>query len=357
MRILIIVMLSQLVWLGCGNQEQRATISWQNGIKLIQNSGKGFWQKKGKNVTFKQVLTIGVEEGDANYMFSKASTLALDRVGNIFIADGRECIIKKINSDGKYLKTIGSKGKGPAEFEAPFVLAFDSDNQLYVADWLNSRINVFDSEGLFKHSLPFIPFVSAMIFFDDSQLVVQSKIGDKIFHKLDQYGRILESFGDIWEAPADEQLSYNQFMNTCSGLYLIGRNLYVSPRLWPDRIYSYSLDGKPSVIISRVATNFLRPQWKGNYISGATAIGLYHILPDLLMIDVTFPEKRSTDGLQESWSECYDFYDVQGNFLMSTNNVIDGFPRCSDNEGNLYFTSNDPFPQAAKYCLQYGKED
>lgn len=357
MRSLIIIVLSQLVLLGCGNKEQRATISWQNGIKIIQNSGKGLWQQKGRDVTFKQVLKIGVEEGDANYMFSKASTLALDKMGNIFIADGRECVIKKFDAEGRYLQTIGRKGQGPSEFEAPFVFAFDSENQLYVADWLNSRINIFDPEGLFIHSLPFVPFVAAMLFLGDSQLVVQSKIGDKILHKLDLNGQVVESFGDIWEAPEDERLNFNQFMNTCSGLYLVGRDLYVSPRLWPDRIYSYHLDGKTSAIISREATNFLRPQWKGNYISGATAMGMYHILPDLLMIDVTFPENRSTHGTQESWSECYDFYDVQGNFLMSTNDVIDGFPRCSDSKGNLFFTSNDPFPQAAKYCLQYEKKD
>jgi sugar lactone lactonase YvrE len=48
---------------------------------------------------------------------------------------------------GEHLRTIGTRGSGPGEFNFPTNLAVGADGSLYVADMLNFRIQVFDAEG------------------------------------------------------------------------------------------------------------------------------------------------------------------------------------------------------------------
>lgn len=48
---------------------------------------------------------------------------------------------------GQHLRTIGTRGHGPGEFNFPANLAVSRSGELYVADMLNFRVQVFDSEG------------------------------------------------------------------------------------------------------------------------------------------------------------------------------------------------------------------
>ncbi len=44
---------------------------------------------------------------------------------------------------------FGSSGSGEGEFNRPTDVAVDKDGIIYVADWLNDRIQVFDADGSF----------------------------------------------------------------------------------------------------------------------------------------------------------------------------------------------------------------
>jgi len=44
---------------------------------------------------------------------------------------------------------FGSSGAGEGELNRPSDVGVDSDGAIYVADWMNNRIQVFDSEGNF----------------------------------------------------------------------------------------------------------------------------------------------------------------------------------------------------------------
>jgi DNA-binding beta-propeller fold protein YncE len=48
---------------------------------------------------------------------------------------------------GKLLRTIGTRGSEPGQFNFPSYLAVGADGQLFVTDTLNFRIQVFDPEG------------------------------------------------------------------------------------------------------------------------------------------------------------------------------------------------------------------
>uniref|UniRef100_A0A8C9WEE6 RING-type E3 ubiquitin transferase n=1 Tax=Scleropages formosus TaxID=113540 RepID=A0A8C9WEE6_SCLFO len=53
------------------------------------------------------------------------------------------------SADGEFLFKFGSHGEGNGQFNAPTGVAVDSNGNIIVADWGNSRIQVFDSSGSF----------------------------------------------------------------------------------------------------------------------------------------------------------------------------------------------------------------
>jgi sugar lactone lactonase YvrE len=48
------------------------------------------------------------------------------------------------------VKSWGSKGTGPGQFVIPHAIAIDAQDNVYVGDRTNHRIQVFDTEGTFK---------------------------------------------------------------------------------------------------------------------------------------------------------------------------------------------------------------
>jgi hypothetical protein len=71
--------------------------------------------KKERTFIFREDLTIGVREGDEDYMFGERVYFNVDEDGNIFVTDWDRKRIQKYGPDGKYLLTIGREGQGPGE--------------------------------------------------------------------------------------------------------------------------------------------------------------------------------------------------------------------------------------------------
>ena len=107
-------------------------------------------------IVFEEELTIGVVEGDENYMFGNRVYFNTDEEGNIYINDWDRKKIQKFDPQGQYLLTIGRRGRGPGEFINAWIPRFDEDGNIYVYDMGNRRISFFNNEGeyLRQISLP-----------------------------------------------------------------------------------------------------------------------------------------------------------------------------------------------------------
>ena len=91
-----------------------------------------------------------------NYLGSAVSSLnaavavAIDGSGNFYVAEQNGHIVRKFNSSGTLLITLGSTaGSADGQFYYPRGVALDSDGNIYVADTNNSRIQKFNSSGEF----------------------------------------------------------------------------------------------------------------------------------------------------------------------------------------------------------------
>jgi uncharacterized protein (TIGR03663 family) len=90
-------------------------------------------------------LTIG-HGGDAPGALSDPGGVAVDGLGNVYVADSGNARVQKFGPDGRFLKAVGAAGSGEGEFNQPADLALDALGNVYVLDTWNHRVQKFDSE-------------------------------------------------------------------------------------------------------------------------------------------------------------------------------------------------------------------
>ena len=73
--------------------------------------------------------------------------LTLDREGNIIVGESTKNSIRKYSPEGQLLASVGTEGTGPLQFKEPRDIAINTrNNKVYVADCLNHRIQVLNSD-------------------------------------------------------------------------------------------------------------------------------------------------------------------------------------------------------------------
>ena len=107
----------------------------------------------------KLLMRLGVPGGgrDTAYFFQPNDVLVAPN-GDIFVAEGHASSatatarVLKFDRTGKLLKTWGSKGTAPEQFDQPHALAMDSRGRLFVADRGNNLLKIFDQDGTLLES-------------------------------------------------------------------------------------------------------------------------------------------------------------------------------------------------------------
>ena len=87
-------------------------------------------------------------------LFRQVTDVAWDSAGNTYISDGYiNSRIAKVDKDGAWLKSWGEPGNKPGQFDTPHSIAVDAQDNVYVADRGNRRIQVFDGNGKFLRQI------------------------------------------------------------------------------------------------------------------------------------------------------------------------------------------------------------
>jgi hypothetical protein len=142
--------------LGCQKQKTgwQGTIEEENGIRVVKNPVKPMYGKL--VLELEEDLSIGSVE-DENTMFYQIGSIDVDSQNNIYVLDSGNHRVQKFDKDGNYLQTIGRKGQGPGEFMRPINILLDAQGNIYVLEL--RKLNLFDSKGNFIKSFVLPTFI------------------------------------------------------------------------------------------------------------------------------------------------------------------------------------------------------
>jgi sugar lactone lactonase YvrE len=81
--------------------------------------------------------------------FNKPTHVAVSpRTGDIYVTDGYgNCSVHRYSNDGHHLRSWGQPGCEPGEFQLPHNIVIDQDDNVFITDRENNRMQVFDAEG------------------------------------------------------------------------------------------------------------------------------------------------------------------------------------------------------------------
>ena len=134
-----------VILLGCNSKNENFKKEIKDGITFIHN-----FKLPLSDVILEQELVIGNEKTDVE-IFSQISDIKEDKEGNIYIVDKKNHEIKVFSNEGKFIRIIGRKGEGPAEFNEPESIGF-LDGKILVSDTQNKRFQIFEKNGDFIKS-------------------------------------------------------------------------------------------------------------------------------------------------------------------------------------------------------------
>ena len=97
----------------------------------------------------KLLLSLGTgKPGTGTDEFDQPTDIAFGTDGDVFVSDGYgNSRVVKFSSTGRFLKSWGTRGAKPGQFQLPHSIVMDSTNRLLVGDRDNNRIQLFDEDG------------------------------------------------------------------------------------------------------------------------------------------------------------------------------------------------------------------
>jgi DNA-binding beta-propeller fold protein YncE len=159
--------------------------------------------------------------------FRQPTDVAWDSDGNIYITDGYvNSRVAKFDKNGDWAMSFGDPGVGPGQFHLPHAIAIDRNNNVYVGDRSNRRIQVFETNGKFQR-----------MFTIDVPPVPGTKAVNGATPTGAALARMIGAPNSICITSGPNQV------------------LFVGESTFPGRIFKVSLDGKVLGVVGRSGRN------------------------------------------------------------------------------------------------------
>ena len=370
--ILILVFFPLIIFSACQKQEAgwKGEIETIDGVKVVHNF-EPVPEESFKPIEFIVDLSIGEEEDDVNYMFSRPRDIDTDIQGNIYVLDLEEQTIKKYDAQGKHIKNISRAGQGPGEFEYPRYLCISETGNIYVADLFESKIEVFNLEGEYQRVLN-VKNLDEISVTRNEELIMGGKYPEKGKKDEIQYsykvGKYEQQKNEILDFYSQEQLrtarvSDGTFtfefplfvkwdINSQNHIVIATANKYEMNVFTPEGglLYKFNLDRKPIPVKDEVKR-------KISEIFKRLRIGLGIDDPETRKIVGYYPvfNSISIDENDRIWIEhyepffkdiprtetTYDVFSSDGKFLFTTQINQNVYPQLIFKNGYIYTLSRD----------------
>jgi hypothetical protein len=228
--------------------------------------------------------------------------MKIDAKGNYIVADGwQQRAVFIFGPDGEFLKELGKQGQGPGEYSTPVSVDINSKQEILVADYMASRIHVYDKNFNFIRSIFCKPHIYNFIHLNSQdEIFIYSgavnpfrKESYNTIRKYDDQGQEIHSF-----APLPEEVLDVKFSATQNGMTIDKNDFIYEMNPLHYNIRKFTPEGDLVKSFTRKTHLFTIITEKGQ--TPIIVYGPYYLDKGLIMAQV---------------SEHLEIYDTEGNFL------------------------------------------
>ncbi len=206
--------------------EWKGSIEEIDGIPVVKNPKEPLY---GEDVfILEEELSIGEAVGREEYMFSEVVAIAADAEERIYVLDYEECSVKVFDGSGRFIQSFGRQGQGPGELFIPSTLTLTRENKIAVQD--NRGISFFSMGGEFQRSLSTAKYLLTSSRLDiDGNIIGLCVIRDEEnpryeLKKFDSDLNYLHIFGSS-PLPYFPRDGFNPFFPTCRWTLINGNQI------------------------------------------------------------------------------------------------------------------------------------
>ena len=317
-------------------------------LLALLNPYYGFpMEKNSEKFILKKDLSIGIDIGDENLMFGNISDIDLDTEENIYVLDWKNSRIQKFDSQGNFLKSVKiGKGEGPREVSRILSMAVTGKGKIYVLG-NNRKIVVFDEDGDFLRSFKIDLDARHIIPDSEENGVVLGLKEGQILHVYSQEGNYLRSFGREFEIPSKysqyKEMPYIKIPMKIDGarskkIFVLNPHRY-EIAFYQNNQFAGSIRGKNKAF---------RPLM----ITKAIPRGIGIIYP---VVSVFEHKNRFYVNIRTSKPLVGDIpnqMDIFENDEQVATFDVNGLAYAIDRQGRLYFAEEEDFPMVVRYIVR-----
>jgi hypothetical protein len=254
---------------------------------------------------FKRVSEVQLAT-NSDCLISLITDIAIDKNGNFIIADGWQSkAVFIFGPDGSFIRELGRQGQGPGEYTTPVSLDIGCNGDIYVVDYLNNRINVYDEnfdfkqtiviqQSRIKHFIRLNKHDEFFLYSGANELIFGATRVSNTIYKYDRRGKLLFSF-----ALFPEEVAEVKFFSAHNGMTIGDDDFIYEMNPLYYNIRKFSPEGKLINSFTRETSLFkiITEENKSPII----VHGPYYLEKGLIMANV---------------SEHLEIYDTEGNFIV-----------------------------------------
>ena len=146
-----LVLALSLLAVACGTPKSDVGGSWSgtmdtlaSGVVEVRSTGDPLWSQ---NWQVEEEWRIGSDTSGGPELFGNIGSFDVDAQGRAFILDDQAQEIRIFDSEGAFVRTVGSRGEGPGEFVQATSVDVSSNGEIWVTEMQQGQLNIFDSTG------------------------------------------------------------------------------------------------------------------------------------------------------------------------------------------------------------------
>ncbi len=246
------------------------------------------------------------------------SAVAVDKTGNIYIADKTNNRIQKYSNKGIFITQWGSTGTGDGQFDCPGSIAIDPAGNVFVVDVNNLRVQKFTSDGqyILKWGKTYSYYYADSILYhpscvttDPAGNVYISESEGHHFKKYTNTGKFITAYGRFGNVLGRLNTPTELAADEDQNVYVLDYN---------DRIQKFGINTIPIAILTNPTSNITIPE-KSTITLSAASINEFEVLR---FISIDFNDSGGYGAIDQN-SFSYEWKNIPAGTYSIVVNAMD----------------------------------